>query len=60
MTKYSKSAYKPHEKRVFINIENLKFCWEDKDSKEIKFVYISEIESIEEGEIGEGIKKHVN
>lgn len=41
MTKYAKSAFNPHEKKVFISDDYQKLCWQNKDSSDIKFVLIS-------------------
>lgn len=61
MTKYTKSAFNPHEKRVYINEEASELRWKDlDDDKKFKFVKISEIEEIQQGSIGSGISNHLS
>ena len=61
LIKYEKGAINPHEKRVFLSLDEQKLCWEDKDSngKDVKTINIDDIVSINIGDIGEGIEKHV-
>ena len=59
LTKYAKGAYNPHEKKVYLNLDGTKLCWEDKDGKDMKSVNINDIISVHLGDIGEGIEKHI-
>lgn len=61
LVKYAKSAYNPHDKKFYVSLDGKKLCWEDKDSngKDVKSLKMDEILSVNLGDIGDGIEKHV-
>lgn len=61
MTKYAKSAMHPYKKKVFLHEDGRRLCWEDmKSPGELKWILVSDIMSINQGELGKGISGHLN
>lgn len=60
LTRYAKKGFNAHIKRVHLDPECKKLCWRDPDKSDYKSVLLSEIVSINQGELGEGIKEHEN
>lgn len=61
MVKYARMSVNPHNKRVFLSDDGKKLYWEDaKSPKEKKFIFVSLIESIKQGEIGKETESYYN
>ena len=60
LTKYSKSAFNPHPKRVYLDAKSQELRWQDEgETKKYKFINLKDILEIKQGMIGQGIKDHL-